>query len=251
MRRRRDTGVRARGLCGAAGLFVIGVAAAVTSGGAAQAGIIHAYDFASPGTVHDSAGGSNGTLVGGASVSGGALHLDGGGAYVQFADALVPTGNATYSVFVRASGSPNPSTFTEIVSQGSSGTGFYIGTRPGGQMRATDYFLNTGVQFPSGVHDFLFSSGPAGSRFYVDNQLVGNSATQAAITTSGTATRFGRQFDTYAEYFAGDVSRVWIFDSVETPGAVPEPAAWTLMIAGFGLVGAALRRRAPLVHGAI
>ncbi|UAJ12949.1 PEPxxWA-CTERM sorting domain-containing protein (plasmid) [Polymorphobacter megasporae] len=30
-------------------------------------------------------------------------------------------------------------------------------------------------------------------------------------------------------------------------GTVPEPAAWTLMIAGFGLVGAALRRRAPIV----
>lgn len=29
-------------------------------------------------------------------------------------------------------------------------------------------------------------------------------------------------------------------------GEVPEPAAWTLMIAGFGLVGAAMRRRTPL-----
>ena len=28
------------------------------------------------------------------------------------------------------------------------------------------------------------------------------------------------------------------------PPAVPEPAAWTLMIAGFGIVGTALRRRA-------
>jgi PEP-CTERM motif len=28
------------------------------------------------------------------------------------------------------------------------------------------------------------------------------------------------------------------------PGAVPEPAAWALMIAGFGLVGSALRRKA-------
>ncbi len=53
MRSRRDTGVRARGLLVAAGLFSIGVAAAVTSGGTAHAGIIHAYDFASPGTVFD------------------------------------------------------------------------------------------------------------------------------------------------------------------------------------------------------
>jgi len=34
---------------------------------------------------------------------------------------------------------------------------------------------------------------------------------------------------------------------VDISGAVPEPAAWTLMIAGFGLVGGALRRRATTV----
>ncbi len=34
-----------------------------------------------------------------------------------------------------------------------------------------------------------------------------------------------------------------------TPAAVPEPAAWSLLIAGFGLTGAALRRRAALVAG--
>lgn len=35
------------------------------------------------------------------------------------------------------------------------------------------------------------------------------------------------------------------FDDVRVSGAVPEPAAWSLMIAGFGLTGAALRRRRP------
>ena len=30
------------------------------------------------------------------------------------------------------------------------------------------------------------------------------------------------------------------------PGGVPEPASWALMIAGFGLVGAAARRRKPV-----
>ena len=33
--------------------------------------------------------------------------------------------------------------------------------------------------------------------------------------------------------------------SLTAKAAVPEPAAWALMIAGFGLAGAALRRRAP------
>jgi PEP-CTERM motif len=31
--------------------------------------------------------------------------------------------------------------------------------------------------------------------------------------------------------------------AVGTPGAVPEPASWALMIAGFGIAGAALRRK--------
>ncbi|PZN93427.1 MAG: hypothetical protein DCF31_12685 [Alphaproteobacteria bacterium] len=32
-------------------------------------------------------------------------------------------------------------------------------------------------------------------------------------------------------------------DAISNPG-VPEPAGWVMMIAGFGLVGAAMRRRA-------
>ena len=38
--------------------------------------------------------------------------------------------------------------------------------------------------------------------------------------------------------------RVEFLDSAVT--AVPEPAAWALMIGGFGLVGAASRRRAKV-----
>lgn len=238
-----------RGMIGAVGLLVLGIAAAVV-GAPVAAGVIHAYDFSTSGAVIDTVGSSDGVLLGGAAVSSGVLHLDGTSGYVQFTDQLVPTGNATYSVLVRASGSPNPSTFTEIISQGSSGSGFYIGTRPGGEMRATDYFLNTGIQFPSGVHDFLFSSGPAGSRFYVDSQLVVKSLTQAAITTTGTGTRFGRQFETYAEYFAGDVVSVRVFDTVVGPGTVPEPATWAMLLTGFVLTGAAVRRRTARVVAA-
>ena len=35
-------------------------------------------------------------------------------------------------------------------------------------------------------------------------------------------------------------------DSWPPTGGLPEPAAWSLMIAGFGLAGAALRRRPHL-----
>lgn len=50
--------------------------------------------------------------------------------------------------------------------------------------------------------------------------------------TTGVA---GMSFD------GGPVSRL----TVSTPPAVPEPASWAMMLAGFGLVGGAIRRRAP------
>jgi hypothetical protein len=34
-----------------------------------------------------------------------------------------------------------------------------------------------------------------------------------------------------------------LIDNVQIGSAVPEPASWALMIVGFGLTGAALRRR--------
>jgi len=37
-------------------------------------------------------------------------------------------------------------------------------------------------------------------------------------------------------------------DFTATAGAVPEPATWAMMIMGFGLIGAAMRRRAPVAR---
>ena len=42
-------------------------------------------------------------------------------------------------------------------------------------------------------------------------------------------------------------SNVQFSGVVASVAAVPEPATWAMMIAGFGLAGAALRRRAPKV----
>lgn len=43
----------------------------------------------------------------------------------------------------------------------------------------------------------------------------------------------------------------FVFSNVDTvilPGGVPEPAAWALMLAGFGIVGGAVRRRRETVR---
>lgn len=41
----------------------------------------------------------------------------------------------------------------------------------------------------------------------------------------------------------GSGTRVDTLGSVTVPGVVPEPATWAMLIGGFGLVGAAMRRR--------
>lgn len=50
--------------------------------------------------------------------------------------------------------------------------------------------------------------------------------------------------------FGGSANRV-AYDNITfgstTPGVVPEPASWAMLIAGFGLVGAAMRRRKALI----
>lgn len=206
---------------------------------------IHAYAF--DGNVNDSIGGANGTLIGGASVVNGRLLLDGNDDYVQFNANLVPTTGA-YSVFIRVDANQTLGGFTEIISQGfTGGTGFFIGTQAGGGLRLTDTILNPGVLLPADETELLFTSSASGSNLYLDGTLVFATATVGAGGPGGTATRFGRQFGTFSEYFGGSIDEIRIYDQVITPAdlvaAVPEPASWAMLIAGFGLTGAAARRR--------
>lgn len=99
--------------------------------------------------------------------------------------------------------------------------GTYVNTNLAGQTFGA-FGFNLGVS-----NNFGFDiSGGTGAAFVSENNQFG---TVSLVT--GQATLLGT-------IGAGNLVDI-------TAGAVPEPASWALMIGGFGLVGAAMRRRSP------
>lgn len=85
-----------------------------------------------------------------------------------------------------------------------------------------------------GLGNTLFSSGP----LTIDGTI--SSLFNVGLTSStGLGIKFG------PDSFNVGIDNIDF--SVAGIGAVPEPASWALMIAGFGLVGSAMRRRKPSV----
>jgi hypothetical protein len=220
---------------------------------APAATLTHAYEFTSG--VTDSVGSVNGTLANGASVSAGKLLLDGIDDFAELSGKIIPTDGSAYSLFVRYStgGLTQNYYYEEIVSQGvSGGPGFYLGY-VGGDVRLTDHFAGgTGDALPQdgGVHDLLVTSSVAGTQLFIDGASVFTSATYLSTGTTGSNTRFGNQFCCYTENFKGSLDSVRVFSGLATYAEAtaglspaPEPASWAMMIAGFGLVGATMRRR--------
>jgi PEP-CTERM motif len=98
-----------------------------------------------------------------------------------------------------------------------------------------------------------------GNAFTYDSS-AGNLLMEVNVLSLFTANRYQSFFQadstttTTARYFSygngptglvGGGGLVTRFDLIN--GAVPEPASWALMIAGFGLVGSAMRRRKPSI----
>jgi len=105
------------------------------------------------------------------------------------------------------------------------------------------------------------SFGDATVDLFIDDAFVASFTNVLSRTTVGTEwERFSRNFTG-----TGKAMTVGLFASLSTgssnlgvgldavsvdliapPRAVPEPASWAMMIAGFGLLGAVMRRRMPL-----
>lgn len=209
-----------------------------------SASLLHSYDF-NGNTVVDSVGGEDGLLLNGATVSGGALILDGVNEYVEFNTLLVPTGPTALTVGFKAtllSPDANNGIF-EFISQGfSGGPGFYLGGFFG-SIRLTDQFQNIGVPLPAVGQQFeyVLTSDIDGTRLFIDDQKVFISPTQLNTTAFGTNTRLGRQFDPFNEFVKMEMDELVIYEGSFGDAdiddvfvsAVPIPAAAPLMAAGI------------------
>jgi hypothetical protein len=115
----------------------------------------------------------------------------------------------------------------------------------GGLLGTGATFCNTGL----GPREVGVAGGDSGGPQFVDGRIV--SVTSYGLTFGADWGDFGGglnsgwgEFSGYAPVFR---NRAWIEGLVPgafgPSGAIPEPATWAMLIAGFGLVGAAARRR--------
>lgn len=108
--------------------------------------------------------------------------------------------------------------------------------------------ISDGVNtFVSSHQGFFFDGGPTNiynptwtDRTTGINFLFATTATSIVLTFSST-------LDQNLEDEAWGVDNLLITDNV-VAGAIPEPSTWVMMILGFGLVGAAARRRKQLTY---
>lgn len=223
--------------------------------------LVHSYDFNS-GSVVDTTGGLNGTLFGGATISGGELVLNGSG-YAQLGGYALPFGTAPFTLALQAVQTARPNWFVELVSQGFSTSGsvfgFYLGHDTTGQIRVTDQFLATGDAYPNDrqYHDIvLTSSVGTGTHLYIDGTAVFSSGSAVSTVGTGTPTRFGQQFNAtggnaaYVEFFTGRIDNVLIYDDALSRtevaalyAPVPLPSSVVLLLGALATLRLAGRLR--------
>jgi hypothetical protein len=151
--------------------------------------LVNRYSFTA--NADDAVGGAHGTLLGGAAVSGGAVVLNGSGAYVDLPDGLVSTlESATIEIWLTDTGS---GTWSRIFDFGN-GTSQYVFVSPqsgGGNLRSAITATGSGNEqqvnwignrLPIGVPTHVVWTVDAGTqtaRLYVDGALVGENLTHS------------------------------------------------------------------------
>ena len=161
--------------------------------------------------------GAAAALIASTSASAAVYNFNFSGTGLFFGEALVGSGTLTTNGVSQVS-SLNGYTYQTI-------TGI-TGTFNGSQI--------TGLANVTGSNNLFYLTGP----FFVDGNGLGFS------TAAGSAVNLFVTTDTRYRVNAGGLSTGFVTASASAAiAAVPEPATWAMMIGGFGVIGAAARRR--------
>jgi len=141
------------------------------------------------------------------------LSFNGTSAYVGTSTGVIPS-SGDFTVEFWAVCPAAPSTYKEILSQGSSGNALYIGTDTANNIRLGDAWgtVSPAVAFPvGGWHHFAVVKSSANTIFYLDgtNRLARGSG--MANPAASTGLQFGCQYGGIGEYWPGSIGdvRVW------------------------------------------
>lgn len=130
---------------------------------------------------------------------------------------------------------------------GGTGTGYNLARN----LFTDNYVRGTTIQI-AGTHNlFAFNLGNFFGTGAANVSVTTNLGSYSFAPTVGTATNLaaltflglkasGGEYFTSVSYSGGNATGA---TDVQLGGAVPEPASWALMISGFGMAGAMLRRR--------
>lgn len=101
-----------------------------------------------------------------------------------------------------------------------------------GAVFSTSKYCDTGI----GAFEGIGGGGDSGSAYFVDGKVAAVHSFAFWLRDDESNNRFGQ--------LKGSVPVYYHLNFIRRSSLVPEPATWAMMIAGFGLVGGALRRRA-------
>ena len=166
-----------------------------------------------------------------------ALSFDGVNDYVETPTAVIPTtGDFTVECWVACPTAPN--SYRELLSQGSAGNAFYIGTDTANNFRVGDTWGGTGVAFPlGGWHHVAVVKSSTNTFLYLDgtNRLARGSA---IANPAASVLRFGQQYGSGGEYWPGSLGDVRIWSKALSAAEVSASRSNSLSGAETNLVAA-------------
>jgi hypothetical protein len=130
--------------------------------------------------------------------------------------ALIPT-SGDFTVECWAKCESNPNAYTEILSQGSSGNAFYMGTDGSGNIRIGDGWTSTGVAFPFGDwHHFAVVKSSSDTLLYIDGVHQKSLGWAIPNPEASTILWLGKQYGGFAEYWPGSIDELRVWTDVRT-----------------------------------